>query len=154
VAGEGAPAVELVDWKTGRQLDQSAGGLDQLAIYALALRELGRLPGDRCIASYCYLGDDEPSIETRPLGPADLDQQRALLEAALAGLERGEYRRACGLPECETCRRGVGPPPRLAADAPPPRLPADVPPATHRPLPPDAGGGGGPAPASGPEKAG
>ncbi|HEX3201485.1 MAG TPA: UvrD-helicase domain-containing protein [Actinomycetes bacterium] len=129
IAGQEEPAVELVDWKTGRQLDQSAGGLDQLAVYALALRELGKLPGDHCIASYCYLGDDEPSTETRPLGPADLDQQRALLEAALAALERGDYQRACGLSECETCRRGVGPPPRLAAD---------VPPATHRPLTPGA----------------
>jgi DNA helicase II / ATP-dependent DNA helicase PcrA len=118
-SGPGAPEeaaeVELVDWKTGRQLDQAAGGLDQLAIYALALRELGRLPGDRCTASYCYLGGEEPVTETRPLGPADLDRQRALLEAALASLERGDYRRACGHPECETCRRGLGPAPRPPA---------------------------------------
>ena len=115
-SGSGAPEeateVELVDWKTGRQLDQAAGGLDQLAIYALALRELGQLPGDGCTASYCYLGGEEPVTETRPLGPADLDRQRALLEAALASLERGDYRRACGHPECETCRRGLGPAPR------------------------------------------
>ena len=79
-AVEGEPGVELVDWKTGKQPDQAAGGLDQLTIYALALRELGELPGGRCIASYCYLGGDEPEIETRSLGPADLDRQRALLD--------------------------------------------------------------------------
>ena len=107
--------VELVDWKTGRQLDQAAGGLDQLAIYALALRELGQLPGDHCATSYCYLGGQEPLIETRRLGPADLDRQRALLEAALAALDQGDYRRACGHPECETCRRGLGPAPRPPA---------------------------------------
>jgi hypothetical protein len=111
-APEEAAGLELVDWKTGRELDQSAGGLDQIAMYALALRELGQLPGDHCTASYCYLGGEAPLIETRSLGPADLDRQRALVEAALASLEQGDYQRACGLPECETCRRGLGPPPR------------------------------------------
>jgi DNA helicase-2/ATP-dependent DNA helicase PcrA len=114
---EEATEVELVDWKTGRQFDQAAGGLDQLGIYALALRELGRLPGNHCTVSYCYLGGEEPVIETRPLGPADLDRQQALVEAALASLEQGEYQRACGHPDCETCRRGLGPPPRPPAPA-------------------------------------
>jgi len=111
-APEEATAVELVDWKTGRELDQAAGGLDQLGMYALALRELGQLPGDHCTASYCYLGGEEPVIETRSLGPADLDRQGAAVAAALASLEQGDYQRACGRPECETCRRGLGPPPR------------------------------------------
>ena len=110
--GTGAPQVELVDWKTGRQGERAAGGLDQLAIYALALRELGELPGERCLVSYCYLGGDEPVIETRALAPADLDRQRALAEAALAALEQGSYQRACGRSDCDTCRRGLGPPPR------------------------------------------
>jgi DNA helicase-2/ATP-dependent DNA helicase PcrA len=110
-----APPVELVDWKTGRQAERAAGGLDQLAIYALALRELGELPGDRCLVSYCYLGGDRPVVETRALGPADLDRQRALAEAALASLERGSYQRACDRSDCETCRRGLGPPPRPPA---------------------------------------
>jgi DNA helicase II / ATP-dependent DNA helicase PcrA len=110
--GTEAGEVELVDWKTGRQVDQAEGGLDQLAIYALALRELGELPGDRCVASYCYLGGDEPVLETRPLGPAELDRQRTLLEAVLATLDQGDYQRACGRSDCETCRRGLGPPPR------------------------------------------
>jgi DNA helicase II / ATP-dependent DNA helicase PcrA len=105
-------AVELVDWKTGQEFDQAAGGLDQLAIYAVAMRELGRLPGDRCLAAYCYLGGDEPRIEERDLGPGDLDRQRALLEAVLATLDQRDYQRACGRPDCETCRRGLGPPPR------------------------------------------
>jgi len=104
--------VELVDWKTGRRTDETAGELDQLAIYALALRELGKLPGDGCLASYCYLGGEEPIIDTRTLGPADLEQQRARLEAVLADLDKGDYRRACRRPECETCRRGLGTPPR------------------------------------------
>ena len=111
-APEEATAVELVDWKTGRELDQAAGGLDQLGLYALALRELGRLPGGHCIASYCYLGGEEPVTETRSLGPADLGRQRAAVEAALASLEQGDYQRSCGRAECETCRRGLGPPPR------------------------------------------
>ena len=106
------PRVELVDWKTGRQVEEGGGGLDQLAIYALALRELGKLPEDRCRVSYCYLGGDEPETETRLLEAADLDRQRALVEAALAALDQGDYRRACGLPICETCRRGLVPPPR------------------------------------------
>ena len=88
------------------------GGLDQLAMYALALRELGELPGDRCVVSYCYLGGEEPVLETRTLGPADLDRQRALLEAVLADLDQGDYQRACGRSDCETRRRGLGTPPR------------------------------------------
>jgi len=112
--------VELVDWKTGRQVERAAGGLDQLAIYALALRELGELPGGRCVVSYCYLGGEQPIIESRALDPADLDQQWSLAEAALASLERGHYRRACGRSDCETCRRGLGPPPRVRAGGPPP----------------------------------
>jgi DNA helicase-2/ATP-dependent DNA helicase PcrA len=108
---EGAE-VELVDWKTGRRVDETMGGLDQLAVYALALRELGKLPGDRCLVSYCYLGGEEPVTDTRTLGPADLDQQRARLEAVLADLDKGDYQRACRRPECESCRRGLGPPPR------------------------------------------
>jgi DNA helicase-2/ATP-dependent DNA helicase PcrA len=107
--------VELVDWKTGRVIDQTEGGLDQLAIYALALRELGRLPRDGCAVTYCYLGGEEPMTETRDLGPADLDRQRALLETTLAALDRGDYQRACGRPDCETCRRGLGRPPRRPA---------------------------------------
>jgi DNA helicase-2/ATP-dependent DNA helicase PcrA len=118
---ESGAEVELVDWKTGRQPDQAAGGLDQLTIYALGLRELGELPGDRCVVSYCYLGGERPVIESRTLGPADLDRQRALLEAALAALDRGDYQRACGRPDCETCRRGLGPPPRPPTHAPRPR---------------------------------
>jgi hypothetical protein len=118
---ESGAEVELVDWKTGRQPDQAAGGLDQLTIYALGLRELGELPGDRCVVSYCYLGGERPVIESRTLGPADLDRQRALLEAALAALDRGDYQRACGRPDCETCRRGLGPPPRPPTHASRPR---------------------------------
>jgi DNA helicase-2/ATP-dependent DNA helicase PcrA len=110
--------VELVDWKTGQRIDETIGGLDQLAIYALALRQLGRLPGDRCLASYCYLGGEEPITDTRTLGPADLDQQRARLEAALADLDKGDYQRACRRPDCETCRRGLGTPPRPPSRAP------------------------------------
>jgi DNA helicase II / ATP-dependent DNA helicase PcrA len=110
-AGVGG-GVELVDWKTGQRVDETVDELDQLGIYALALRELGRLPGGRCLASYCYLGGEEPIIDTRTLSPADLDQQRARLEAILADLDKGDYRRACRRPECETCRRGLGTPPR------------------------------------------
>ena len=116
-SGGGEPAVvELVDWKTGREVDQGTGGLDQLALYALALRELGELPGDRCVASYCYLAGEQPVIETRVLGPADLDRQQALLEATLAALGQGDYRRTCGRPDCETCRRALGAPPRPPLD--------------------------------------
>jgi DNA helicase II / ATP-dependent DNA helicase PcrA len=110
-----APRVELVDWKTGRQAERAAGGLDQLGLYALALRELGQLPGDRCLVSYCYLDGDQPVVEARALGPADLDRQRTLAEAALASLEQGDYERACGRSDCDTCGRGIGPAPRPPA---------------------------------------
>jgi DNA helicase-2/ATP-dependent DNA helicase PcrA len=107
--------IELVDWKTGRHVGRAEGGLDQLAIYALALRELGELPGDSCLVSYCFLGGERPVIESRTLSQADLDRQRKLLDAALATLDQGDFQRACGRPDCETCRRGTGPPPRLPA---------------------------------------
>ncbi len=119
LTGQEAAEVELVDWKTGQRTDQATGGLDQLAIYALALRELGELPGDRCVATYCYLGGEDPVINSRTLDPADLDQQRVLLETALADLDQGNYQRACHRPDCESCRRGLGAPPR-----PPSRTPA------------------------------
>jgi DNA helicase II / ATP-dependent DNA helicase PcrA len=98
--------VELVDWKTGGRGDPLPGGLDQLGIYALALRQLGGLPEAGCLASYCYLGGDQPVIDSRMLGPAELDEQYALLEATLADLAAGDYRRACHRPDCDTCRRG------------------------------------------------
>ncbi len=97
--------VELVDWKTGRRTDPNPLGLDQLGIYALALRELGQLPPGGCVASYCYLGGETPEIDPYDWGPEELDRQRALLEAALAALERGEFDRRCGLPTCEYCTR-------------------------------------------------
>jgi DNA helicase-2/ATP-dependent DNA helicase PcrA len=103
--GDGDPTVELVDWKTGRRNDPLPGGLDQLGIYALALRQLGELPEAGCVASYCYLGGDQPVIDARALGPAELDEQRALLEATLADLAGGDYRRACHRSDCDTCRR-------------------------------------------------
>jgi ATP-dependent DNA helicase UvrD/PcrA len=114
VATAGQPAgprggVELVDWKTGRHVDPAPNGLDQLGIYAVALRDLGALPGDGCLVSYCYLGGDRPVIESSALGPAELDGQRELLEATLAAL--GDYRRACGRADCDTCRRGTSSPP-------------------------------------------
>jgi DNA helicase-2/ATP-dependent DNA helicase PcrA len=104
--------VELVDWKTGRRADSNPLGLDQLGIYALALRELGQLPPEGCVASYCYLGGDAPRIDPYDWGPAELDRQRALLEAALAALEGGDFDRRCGLPSCEYCSRvhAAGPP--------------------------------------------
>jgi len=103
--------VELVDWKTGREVENATGGLDQLTIYALALRALGELPGAGCTVSYCYLGGEQPRIDTTTLGPADLDRQQQLVEATLAALEQGDYRRACRRPDCETCRRNLGAPP-------------------------------------------
>jgi DNA helicase II / ATP-dependent DNA helicase PcrA len=127
-AGSPEVDVELVDWKTGREVDRAEDGLDQLAIYALALRELGELPQDRCRVSYCYLGEERPAIESRVLGRAELDRQRERLEAVLAGLELGDYQRACGRSDCESCRRGTRPP-------------ASRPAGLH-PLPGPEGGGG------------
>jgi hypothetical protein len=70
------------------------------------------------VATYCYLGGEEPVINTRTLDPADLDQQRVLLETALADLDQGNYQRACHRPDCESCRRGLGAPPRPPSRAP------------------------------------
>ena len=94
--------VELVDWKTGRPTEAGADRPDQLGLYALALRELGRLP-DGCTASYCYLGGHEPEIHSRRYGPTELDEQRALLEAVLDGIDRGDYERSCGRADCPAC---------------------------------------------------
>src|SRR6266508_2907770 len=99
--------VELVDWKTGRPADDTRGGLDQLGLYALALHELGRLPAEGARASYCYLGGDAPRVEGRWYGPAELAGQRNLLEAALASIAAGDYRRACGRSDCEFCSQGL-----------------------------------------------
>jgi DNA helicase-2/ATP-dependent DNA helicase PcrA len=104
-ADPAAPGVELVDWKTGGRVEPIPGGLDQLGVYALALRQLGQLPRDGCLASYCYLGGDHPEIDSRRLGPAELDREHARLQATLAALDRGDYARACGRRDCDTCRR-------------------------------------------------
>jgi DNA helicase-2/ATP-dependent DNA helicase PcrA len=107
-SGRGGPdgaEVELVDWKTGMQLEPLPGGLDQLGIYALALRQLGQLPAGGCLATYCYLGGDQPLTDSRRLGRVELDQQHALLEATLAALADGHYDRACHRLDCDTCRR-------------------------------------------------
>jgi hypothetical protein len=72
------------------------------------------------VASYCYLGGDQPVTETRVLEPADLDRQQVLLEATLDAIGQGDYGRACGRPDCETCRRGLGPPTRPWFRTPPP----------------------------------
>lgn len=97
-------AVELVDWKTGRRPESNPLGLDQLGVYALALRELGELPGDRCVTAYCYLGGDAPQIDPFDWRADDLDRQRDVLETILAAMDRGEFERRCGLPTCRTCR--------------------------------------------------
>jgi RecB family exonuclease len=97
--------VEVVDWKTGKRADSNPLGLDQLGIYALALRELGQLPPQGCVASYCYLGGDLPQIDPYDWGPEELDRQRALLETVLAALEGGDFDRRCGLPSCDYCSR-------------------------------------------------
>jgi hypothetical protein len=73
-------------------------------VYALALRELGELPGDRCVTAYCYLGGDAPEIDPFDWGSDDLDRQRRTLETVLAALDRSEFDRRCGLPTCRTCR--------------------------------------------------
>ena len=95
--------VEVVDWKTGRPVGATPGGLDQLGLYALALREIGRLPADGARASYCYLGGDAPRIESTWYGPAELDAQLARLETALASIAAGEFGRACSRSDCEAC---------------------------------------------------
>lgn len=99
--------VELVDWKTGhrRLPDPAPAGLDQLGVYALALWQLGKLPPEGCLASYCYLGSDQPEIDTRRYGPAELEEQRQRLEATLAALAAGDFERHCGLDFCPTCQR-------------------------------------------------
>jgi DNA helicase-2/ATP-dependent DNA helicase PcrA len=113
---QGDDGVELVDWKTGADPLPSDGGpgseaaaqrldqLDQLGLYAVALRALGRLPGDRCRLTYCYLGADAPREHTIELGPAQLDQQQALLDQALAGIASGTWS-GCGQGSCEACGR-------------------------------------------------
>jgi DNA helicase-2/ATP-dependent DNA helicase PcrA len=104
-------AVEVVDWNTGAVQGPPGGDglagterLDQLGLYALALRGLGRLPGNRCRVTYCYLGAETPRESSRELGPAELDQQQALLDEALAGIGSADWS-GCGEPTCEVCGR-------------------------------------------------
>jgi DNA helicase-2/ATP-dependent DNA helicase PcrA len=94
--------VEVVDWKTGQPAEPEPGRLDQVGLYALTLRELGQLPHG-CTGSYCYLGGDAPEIHSRRFGPAELDEQRALLEAALAAIDHGDYDRSCDQATCPAC---------------------------------------------------
>ncbi len=96
--------VEVVDWKTGKRPESNPFGLDQLGVYALALRELGQLPSGRCVTAYCYLGGDAPETDPFDWGPEDLDHQREVLETVLAALDRGELERRCRLPSCRSCR--------------------------------------------------
>jgi DNA helicase-2/ATP-dependent DNA helicase PcrA len=100
-----AAGVELVDWKTGRQPEPNPLGLDQLGLYAVALRALGLLPADGCVASYCYLGGERPEVTSRHLGPSELDRQRALLDQVLDGIAAGAWDRRCHRPDCVTCQR-------------------------------------------------
>jgi DNA helicase-2/ATP-dependent DNA helicase PcrA len=100
--------VELVDYKTGAEVGGGPGTLDQLALYALALREAGRLGHGTCRVTYCYLGGDAPSESSRLLDGAALDEQAELLAATLAGIEAGgdpAGSRACEQPWCEACGR-------------------------------------------------
>jgi DNA helicase-2/ATP-dependent DNA helicase PcrA len=96
--------VELVDWKTGRVEQPAGDGVDQLGLYALALRELGALPGGRCRATYCHLGGEAPVERARELDPAALDRQRAELEALLVRIGAGDWS-GCGARDCEACAR-------------------------------------------------
>ena len=50
--------------------------------------------------------DLENLLEGRWYGPAELDEQRILLEAVLARIEAGDYQAACGRPDCEFCGQG------------------------------------------------
>jgi len=100
--------VELVDWKTGKRVEATPGGLGQLGIYALALRSIGQLPPEGCTASYCYLGGDHAEIDTHRYGPAELDEQHRQLAATLAALAAGDFARRCGLDFCPTCTRERG----------------------------------------------
>jgi DNA helicase-2/ATP-dependent DNA helicase PcrA len=72
--------LEVVDFKTGRKRD--AGRVDQLAIYAAALRKLGVTRDGPLTVSYCYLADG--TVESRTLSPNDAD---AALAAMAAGLD-------------------------------------------------------------------
>jgi len=97
--------VELVDWKTGPQEQPAGGGgVDQLGLYALALRGLGALPGDRCRVTYCHIGGDAPAERGRELDAAALDRQQAALQSLLARIECGDWT-GCGERACEGCGR-------------------------------------------------
>jgi RecB family exonuclease len=71
--------LEIVDFKTGRQRD--AGGVDQLAIYAAALRKLGVSREGPLTVSYCYLADG--TVESRTLSANDADAAYAAMAAGL-----------------------------------------------------------------------
>ena len=110
--GQEGAEVELVDWKTGRQVEETTGGLDQLAIYALGLRELGSSRGTGAWSPTATSAGTSrrstPGPSTQPTWtgsepcwrPPSPTSTRATTSAPAAA------------PTCETCRRGLVPPPR------------------------------------------
>jgi DNA helicase-2/ATP-dependent DNA helicase PcrA len=73
--------LEIVDFKTGQRVADV--GVDQLAIYAAALRRLG-VAGDRPLrVTYCYLADG--TADTRTIQPGEVDAALAAMTGELAG---------------------------------------------------------------------
>lgn len=75
--------LEIVDFKTGDQTEKP--DLDQLTIYAAALRKLGIQPGGSLWLTYAYLSNGES--KSRQVGPDELDSALRDLAARLSGIE-------------------------------------------------------------------
>ncbi|HWD09963.1 MAG TPA: ATP-dependent DNA helicase [Actinomycetota bacterium] len=75
----GGGGLEVVDFKTGRRVEDA--GVDQLAIYAAALRKLGVAPPGPLKVTYCYLADG--SLDSREITPEEVDAALAEIAAGL-----------------------------------------------------------------------
>ena len=83
---EAPEGLEIVDFKTGAvPAGRDEGALDQLLLYAAALRRLGVATDGPLTLTYCYLASG--TTESRTISPGAVDAALAELESGLASLE-------------------------------------------------------------------
>lgn len=93
---------DIVDFKSGASLANAASIYRrQVALYALAVRELWRVPTGRVSAHLFFLRDGHDLEFT--FDDADLDLVRNLGEAALAAIAKGEFPRVADSHLCAGC---------------------------------------------------
>lgn len=93
---------DIVDFKSGASSANAASIYRrQLALYALAVRELWRVPAGRVSAHLFFVRDGRDLEFT--FDDAELDLVRNLGEAALAAIVKGEFPRVADSHRCAAC---------------------------------------------------